>query len=124
MTDYEPTRERYRLPLRSDHVKQMVALAPLLRRAPKNPLFLLGAAVVGVAGVMAWRNRDRIATRTAPMIEDAKARGQALMEEARHKGEDILEQARGATEQVVAKATRSRKKSASPVAPVPPADMH
>lgn len=116
MTDQPETLAPYRMPWRRDQVKQAVALAPMLRALPKNPLFLIGAAVVGVAGVMAWRNRDKIAARTGPMIDDAKARGQALIDDARVKGEELIEQAKTTTEEVVAKATRSRKKAA-PITP-------
>ena len=58
--------------------------------------------------MLAWRNREKIAATTGPMIDDAKARGQALIEEARTKGEDLIDQAKATTEAVVAK-TRSRK---------------
>lgn len=116
MTDHPETLAPYRMPFRRDHMKQAMALAPLLRRVPKNPLFLVGAAVIGVAGVLAWRNREKIAATTGPMIDDAKARGQALIEEARTKGEELVEQARTTTEAVVAKA-RTRKAPAAPATP-------
>lgn len=116
MTDHPETLAPYRMPWRRDRVKQALAMAPMLRAVPKNPLFLLGAAAIGVAGVMAWRNRERIAATTGPMIDDAKARGQALIEEARTKGEELVEQAKATTDAVVAKTTRSRKK---PVAATP-----
>jgi hypothetical protein len=117
MTDQPETLAPYRMPWRRDHVKQAVALAPMLRRVPKNPLFLIGAAVIGVAGVLAWRNRDKIAARTGPIIDDAKTKGQALLDDARTKGEELIEQAKTTTEAVVEKATRSRKKAAAPVTP-------
>ena len=129
MTDLPETLEPYRMPWRSDHLKQGLALAPLLRRVPKNPLFLIGAAAIGVAGVLAWRNRDRIAATAGPMIDEAKAKGQSLIDdakvrsaslidEAKTKGEELIEQAKTTTEEVVAKATRSRKKAVEPVSPV------
>lgn len=108
MTDHPETLAPYQMPWRRDRVKQALALAPMLRAVPKNPLFLIGAAVIGVAGVLAWRNREKIAATTGPMIDDAKARGHALIEEARTKGEDLIDQAKATTEAVVAK-TRSRK---------------
>lgn len=123
MTDHPETLAPYRMPWRRDSVKQAVALAPMLRRVPKNPLFLIGAAVIGVAGVMAWRNRDKIAAKTGPMIDEAKVKGQALIEDAKAKGEELIEQAKTTTEEVVAKATRSRKKPAA-VAPVTPTEIH
>lgn len=116
MTDHPETLAPYRMPWRRDHVKQAIALAPLLRRVPKNPLFLIGAAAIGVAGVLAWRNRDKIAATTGPMIDDAKARGHALIDDARAKGEELVDQAKSATEAVVAKA-RTRKAPATPVTP-------
>jgi len=116
MTDHPETLAPYRMPWRRDHMKQAFALAPMLRAVPKNPLFLIGAAVIGVAGVLAWRNRERIAATTGPMIDDAKAKGQALIEEARTKGEELVEQAKASTEAVVAK-TRSRKAVPTPTVP-------
>jgi hypothetical protein len=113
MTDHPETLAPYQMPWRRDRVKQALALAPMLRAVPKNPLFLIGAAVIGVAGVLAWRNREKIAATTGPMIDDAKARGQALIEEARTKGEDLIDQAKATTEAVVAK-TRSRKAVPAP----------
>jgi hypothetical protein len=112
MTDHPETLAPYRMPWRRDHMKQALALAPMLRAVPKNPLFLIGAAAIGIAGVLAWRNREKIAATTGPMIDDAKARGQALIEEARTKGEELVEQAKATTEAVVAK-TRSRKAAAA-----------
>ena len=103
MTDHPETLARYRMPWRRDRMKQAMALAPLLRAVPKTPLFLVGAAVIGVAGVLAWRNREKIAATTGPMIDDAKARGQQLIEEARTKGEELVEQAKATTEAVVAR---------------------
>jgi hypothetical protein len=114
MTDHPETLERYRMPWRRDHVKQALALGPMLRALPKNPLFLIGAAAVGVAGVLAWRNREKIAATAGPMIDDAKAKGQALIDDARAKGEELIDQAKATTEAVVAKTTRSRKAAATP----------
>jgi GNAT superfamily N-acetyltransferase len=48
-------------------------------RDPGQPA--LGAAGRGVAGVLAWRNREKLARTASPMIDDAKAKGQALIEE-------------------------------------------
>ena len=117
MTDQPETLARHRMPWRRDSLRQAGGLAPLLRSAPRNPLFLIGAAVIGVAGVLAWRNRERIATATGPMIDDAKAKGQALIDDARAKGEDLIEQAKTTTEAVVAK-TRKRR-TAAPKAVTP-----
>ena len=94
MTDHPNTLSRYRLPLRRDRLKQAREFtAPAMRYVPKNPLFLIGAALIGVAGFLAWRNRDKIAATAGPMIEDARARGQALMNEAAAKGQSLLDEA-------------------------------
>jgi hypothetical protein len=116
MTDTPETLSRYRTPWRSEHVKQAMAFAPLLRRVPKNPLFLIGAAAIGVAGVLAWRNRDRIAATAGPMIEEARTKGHAMIDDARAKGEELIEQAKTTTEAVAAKARR-RKSPAAAVTP-------
>ena len=113
MTDQPETLAPYRMPWRRDHVKQAMAFAPMLRRVPKNPLFLIGAAVIGVAGVLAWRNREKIAATAGPMIDDAKAKGQAMIDDARAKGEELIDQAKATTEAVVAKASRTRKATAT-----------
>jgi len=111
MTDHPETLAPYRMPWRRDHLKQAGALAPVLRYVSRNPLMLIGAAAVGIAGVLAWRNRDKIAAKAAPMIDDAKAKGQALIDDARAKGEELIEQAKTTTEAVVAKA-RTRRSAA------------
>ena len=117
MTDHPETLAPYRMPWRRDQMKQLGALTPMLRYVPKNPLFLIGAAVVGVAGVMAWRNRERIATAASPVIDDARAKGHALIEEARTKGEELIEQAKSTGEAVVAKAKTRRRAAAETTTP-------
>lgn len=109
MTDHPETLAPYRMPWQRDPLKQAGALTPMLRYVPRNPLFLIGAVVVGVAGVMAWRNRDRIAAAAAPVLDDARARGHALVEDARTKGEDLIEQARTTAGAVAAKARTRRR---------------
>lgn len=121
MTDQPENLGPYRMPWRQDRLKQVGALTPMLRYIPKNPLFLLGAAAVGIAGVLAWRNRDRIATAAGPLLADARIKGQALVDEAKHKGEDLLDQARATGEAVVAKASRVRRR-ATPEKTLP--DLH
>jgi hypothetical protein len=63
-------------------LKRVGAIAPvvrpMIRYVPKNPVLLIGAAALGVAGVLAWRNRRRIAEAANPMLESAAARGQAV----------------------------------------------
>lgn len=120
MTDHPETLAPYRMPWRRDQLKQLGAVTPFLRYVPRSPLFLIGAAVVGVAGVMAWRNREKIATAASPVIEDAKAKGHALIEDAKVKGEELMEQAKTTGEAVVAKA-RTRR-AAAPKATTP--DLH
>jgi hypothetical protein len=115
MTDHPETLAPYRMPWRRDRTKQLGSLTPMLRHVPKNPLFLIGAAVIGVAGVLAWRNRDRIASAASPVIDDARAKGQALIEDAKHKGEELIEQAKTKGEAVAAKVrTRRTTRSAAP----------
>lgn len=121
MTDHPETLAPYRVPWRRDHVKQAAALGPMLRRLPRNPLFLIGAAAVGVAGVIAWRNREKIAATASPVIEDAKAKGQAMIDDARARGEELVDQARATTEAVVAKA---RRRKAAPKTPPPMTEIH
>jgi hypothetical protein len=118
MTDHPETLAPYRMPWRRDQLKQLGALTPMLRYVPKNPLFLIGAAAVGIAGVFAWRNREKIAATTGPLIDDAKARGHALIEDAKVKGEELIDQAKTTTEAVVAR-TRRR---AAPKTTIP--DIH
>jgi len=119
MTDHPETLAPYRMPWRRDQLKQLGAVTPMLRHVPKNPLFLIGAAVVGVVGVLAWRNREKIATAASPMIDDARAKGQALIEEAKTKGEELIEQAKTTGEAVVAKAKRARKAPATDIPAAP-----
>jgi hypothetical protein len=118
MTDNPETLDRYRLPLNRDHLKQAATFAaPAWTFARRNPFILIGAAVVGVAGVLAWRNRERIAAKAQPLIDDARAKGQALIEDAKVKGEELIEQARTAGEAVAAKATRKRKAATDTASP-------
>jgi len=118
MTDNPTTLEAGSATRTRDRLKQAGAIVPMLRPAmrfvPKNPVLLIGAAVLGVAGVLAWRNREKIARTASPMIDDAKAKGQALIEEARTKGEELIEQAKATTEAVAAKAKAGRRKVAAP----------
>ncbi|MFN3582435.1 hypothetical protein [Phenylobacterium sp.] len=65
-----------------ERLKRMGAIIPVVRPVaryvPKNPVLLIGAAALGVAGVLAWRNRRRIAEAARPMLESAAARGQTV----------------------------------------------
>ncbi len=105
---YHPERAaRDRLRSSADHMRRAAAAAPLVRYARRNPILLIGAAVVGIVGVFAWRNRDRISAEAGPLIRDARVKGQSLLEEARIRGGDLIEQARTATSAMATKATRS-----------------
>ena len=114
MVDNPQTLERYRLPLNRGQLAQAATFAkPALMFARRNPFILIGAAVVGVAGMVAWRNRDKIAAKAQPLIDDAKLKGQAMIEDAKLRGEELIEQAKTAGEAVAAKATRSRRTAAA-----------
>ncbi|MBL8773248.1 MAG: hypothetical protein JNK30_17835 [Phenylobacterium sp.] len=107
MTYTHEPRQSFRLPLSGDRIRRLAPFAgPALAFARRNPFILIGAAVVGVAGMAAWRNRDRIAARAEPLLEDARQRGHALVEDARAKGEALIEQAKGAGEAVAARTKR------------------
>jgi len=121
MTDAHENLGRYRLPLSRDGLKQASAFAaPAWTFARRNPFILIGAAVMGVAGVVAWRNREKIAATAQPLIDDARTKGQALIEDAKAKGEELIEQAKSAGEAVAAKTTRKRK----PKAVASPTELH
>jgi polyhydroxyalkanoate synthesis regulator phasin len=114
MTDRSDILARYRLPLRRDALKPAAAMAaPALRFARRNPMMLMGALLLGVAGAVAWRNRDRIAETAGPLIDDARSRGQALVEEARAKGHDLMDEARAATGALGEKAADLRRRATS-----------
>ncbi|MFZ5720760.1 MAG: hypothetical protein ACOY5Y_14980 [Pseudomonadota bacterium] len=119
MTDQPETLAPYRLPWRRDHMKQAGALAPVLRYIPRHPALLIGAAVVGVAGALAWRNREKIKARTAPMIADAREKGQAFATEAKAKGRTAVSKAKAKGESVAAK-TRTRRKAKPKTSPAEP----
>ncbi|MBW8813325.1 MAG: hypothetical protein JF588_07845 [Caulobacterales bacterium] len=121
MTDRPDTLDQYRLPLNRGQMKQAGALAPALKYVPKNPFIWIGAAVVGVAGVLAWRNREKIANAAAPVIADARAKGEALIDQASVKGHELIEEAKAKSEAVVAKA-KSVRRGAAPK--IPPAEVH
>jgi len=112
MTERSDLLARYRLPISREQLKPAAALAaPAMRFARRNPLMLLGALALGVAGALAWRNREKIAQTAGPLIDDARARGQALVEEAKVKGHDLIEEARAATEALGEKAAGLRRRA-------------
>jgi hypothetical protein len=119
MTDLKDTLSRYRLPLRRDHLKQARDFAaPAMRYVPRNPLFLVGAALVGIAGFVAWRNREKIASTAGPLIEDARVRGQALMDEAAAKSHALMSEASAKTQELVEGARAKGERVAEKVSSV------
>jgi hypothetical protein len=91
MTDHPEILSRYRLPWRRDQLKQGGKWSAAMRYGPG---MLIGAAILGVAGFLAWKNRDKIAATAGPMIENAKARGQTLLEEARARSSTLIDEAK------------------------------
>lgn len=120
MTDQPETLAPYRLPWRREGLNQAGALAPVLRYIPRHPALLIGAAVVGVAGVLAWRNRERISARARPMLEDARVKSRALVDEAKTRSQTAVEKAKTTGQTVAAKA-RTRRKAKPKTAAAEPA---
>ena len=80
MTDFPETAQA---PGMTSHARDILkrgatSLAPYARYAPKNPALLIGAVVVGLAGVLAWRNRERIRATAGPMLQNALDQGAQL----------------------------------------------
>ena len=116
MTDNPHTLERHRLPLARGQLKHARALmAPALRYAPRNPLLMAGALLLGVAGILAWRNRERITDAASPILEDARVRGQALVADALVKGHALMDEARASSLALGARAARLRRGEVSNV---------
>ena len=65
MTDHPETPSRERPPWRRVRLQQLGAAGTAMRALPRNPAFLIGAAVLGVVGMLAWRNREKIASKAA-----------------------------------------------------------
>jgi hypothetical protein len=85
-------------------MQRAAAIVPYARYVPKNPAFLIGAVALGVVGVLAWRNREKIAATARPLLQNAAARGHELAGQARTKGEELIESARATAGTVAAKA--------------------
>lgn len=86
----QTTFEDGRAPLWSrENLKRVTAAAPLVRYVPKHPALLIGAIAVGVVGTLAWRNRQKIAERTRPLLEDAAARARPMLESAASRGQAL-----------------------------------
>jgi hypothetical protein len=117
MTDHPEPFARPRQGWRSNRLQQAGAVGSVLRVIPKNPFLLIGAAVVGVVGVLAWRNRERIAEKSAPLIEDAKAKGHELIEDAKVLGQELIDEAKAKTQALGEKAARVRRRATSSTTP-------
>jgi hypothetical protein len=89
-------------------MQRAASIVPYARYVPKNPAILIGAAVLGVVGVLAWRNRAKIAATTRPLLQNAAAKGQELVEHAKAKGEELVETAKSTGETLAAKAKSIR----------------
>ena len=74
-------------------MQRAAAILPLARRVPKSPFFL-GAAALGVLGVIAWRNRERIRQTAAPMLQQAADRARPMLQEAADRARPMLQSAR------------------------------
>ena len=138
MTDLQETLQdalaKYRLPLRRDQMKQARSYAaPAMRFASKNPLLLIGAGVLAIAGIVAFTNRKKIAAKAGPMIEDAKAKaapmiedakvkGQAMMDGATAKGQELLQTAKTQGKAIAEKLTSGR--TDTPPNGILPTDVH
>ena len=79
MTQYgEPTRSPGMTRRARDILKQGAAAAPFIRYAPRHPALLIGAAVLGVAGMLAWKNREQIRAKAGPLLQNAMGQGAQL----------------------------------------------
>jgi LPXTG-motif cell wall-anchored protein len=87
-------------------------MAPAGRSVPATPLLLAGALLLGLAGILAWRNRERITEAASPILEDAMARGQALVTDALIKGNDLMDEARASSMAIGARVARLRRDDA------------
>jgi hypothetical protein len=120
MTDHPHFLEPESQSWRDLRLQQVAAAAPVLKALPRNPAFLIGAAVVGIVGVLAWRNRERISEKTSPLIEDARRKGQQLIDDARLLGHDLIDDALAKTQALGEKASRLRNGGE----PAIPPDVH
>jgi hypothetical protein len=62
--------------------QRATSMLPFVRYVPKHPGFLIGAAVVGVLGTLAWRNRAKIAERAGPVLQNAADRARPMIQTA------------------------------------------
>ena len=82
MTDSEfgvPTEERSFFQRAPAMAQRATALLPYARFVPRHPALWIGAAVLGVAGAVAWKNRAKISERTRPMLQNAADRARPML---------------------------------------------
>ena len=60
-------------------MQRAATILPMARYVPKNPMFL-GAAAVGLLGILAWRNREKIRRTAGPLLQNAAERTSSLRE--------------------------------------------
>ena len=68
-------------------MQRATAILPMARYArfvPKNPWFL-GAAALGIAGALAWKNREKIRRVAGPALQNAADRARPMLETARER---------------------------------------
>jgi hypothetical protein len=81
--DYTTAAESRSLLQRAPAIAQRAtALLPYARFLPRHPALWIGAAVLGAAGAMAWKNRARIAERTRPVLQNAADRARPVLDAA------------------------------------------
>lgn len=93
---------------------------PAMRFAGRNPMLLIGAGLLAVAGVVAYANRRRIAETARPVVEEAKVRGQALVDSAGARSQEFMDAARAKGGEL-AERLKMRRGAADPAGP---ADLH
>lgn len=103
MTELPPTFSKRRPPW---------ARTPKRFPLTRNPAIWIGAAAMGVLGFFAWRNRERIAARAGPMLENARLRGQTLLGDARTRSQELMTGARDATRALGQRVGRARRGAA------------
>ncbi len=121
MVDLNTILAKYRAPWRRDRLAQAAALAPALRIAARNPVLLISAAAVGIAGLVAWRNRGKITAFAGPILEDARLRGGDMIAGARARSGELAADARAKGQELVTEAkARSRSVRSRKAATPPP----
>lgn len=97
-------------------------------RRRRGPGFLFAAIAVGVAGALAWRNRERIAKVAGPALADARAKGRRFADKAAARGETLIEEAATASHRLVDEAKSKGQALAAKARRVPaeigPPEVH